>query len=369
MTSSTSIFPFERITIVGVGLIGGSLALAIRQQFPKVQITGVDKPSVLKRALERNAIHLGTPSLRKAIPQAQLIVLATPVHHILEVLPTIAKLAHPKAIITDTGSVKGVIVERASKLFPNGNFIGGHPMTGAEFSGIDAAHPLLFQNALYILTPSTHKRNSSLQKLIHLCTALDARVLTMDPLEHDRAVAAVSHLPQLAAVALMNTVGAKHTVAKKHLALAAGGFRDMTRIASSKFDMWHDILETNKPHVREALLLYIDTLQKMSKELQQNPLALKKDFVQSRALRGGIPRSMKGYLSALVDISVYVNDTPGQLALLTSALANASINIKDIELIKVRERRGGTFRLSFENNDVAQKAKQILKSNGFEICE
>lgn len=366
--SAPASIPFQRVTIVGVGLIGGSLALALRQRFPAIHITGVDRPKVLERALERKAIHTGA-TLSAAVQDSDLVILATPVSHILALLPQVARFIPPHAVVTDTGSVKRAIVERASSLFPRGNFVGGHPMTGAEFSGINAAHPLLFQNALYLLTPSPEGTKSAVNKLVRLFTSLDARVLTLDPVTHDKVVAAVSHLPQLAAVALMNTVGNRHAAARKHLALAAGGFRDMTRIASSPFDMWKDILETNRNDINEALQLYIDSLVTMAHELTENPALLKKDFLRSKNLRSRIPRSMKGFLNALVDLSVYLDDKPGQLARLTALLGKAHINIKDMELLKVREGRGGTFRLSFESEEVANRAKALLRRAGFEVCE
>ncbi len=256
--------PFQRITIIGVGLIGGSLALAIKQRFPSIHITGVDKPQVLKRALERHAIDVAESSIARAVSSADLIIIAAPVSAIVNLLPAVAKNIPPHAIVTDTGSVKQVIVKKAERLFPHGNFIGGHPMTGSEFSGIDAAHPLLFQNAIYILTPTRTTKKQSLRSLSKFFSSLDARIFTIDAAVHDSVVAAVSHLPQIAAVALMNTVGKHHPHAPSHLALAAGGFRDMTRIASSPFEMWKDILSTNQKEVRKALQLYMKQLEKLA---------------------------------------------------------------------------------------------------------
>ncbi|MGD0037038.1 MAG: prephenate dehydrogenase/arogenate dehydrogenase family protein, partial [Bacteroidota bacterium] len=136
--------PFQRITIIGVGLIGGSLALAIKHRFPPVQIIGVDKPQILKRALKRDVIDIAESSVERAVRSADLIIIAAPVFAIAKILPIVAKNISPHAIVTDTGSVKRAIVKQAQELFPDGNFVGGHPMAGSEFSGIDAAHPLLF---------------------------------------------------------------------------------------------------------------------------------------------------------------------------------------------------------------------------------
>jgi prephenate dehydrogenase len=359
--------PFQNITIIGVGLIGGSLALAIKQRFPAIRITGVDKPQVLKSALERNAIDLAEKSIEQSVRSADLVILAAPVSTIFKILPRVAKNCSSRTIVSDTGSVKHKLVNQAEKIFPYGNFIGGHPMTGSENSGINAAHPLLFQNALYILTPSRATKKQQVRSLAEFLNSLDARVVIIDPRTHDSVVAAVSHLPQLAAVALMNTVGRHHPDAPTHLAFAAGGFRDMTRIASSPFGIWNDILSSNQKEISKTLRLYIKELAKISSLVDSTPSRLRKEFQLSRTLRSSIPRSMKGYLNPLVELAIFVEDKPGELARLTASLANKSINIKDMELLKVREGQGGTFRLSFENRAVATDAAHVLDDAGFDV--
>jgi prephenate dehydrogenase len=366
-STKQSNIPLKRIAIIGVGLIGGSLALAIKHRFPSLQIIGVDTPQILKRALKRKAIDVAELSVEQAVQRADLVILAAPVSAIAKLMPLVAKSIPSGTIVTDTGSVKRAVVKQAQKLFPRGNFIGGHPMAGSEFSGIDAAHPLLFQNALYIITPTSKTHKTALRTVANFFNALDARIITMDPALHDSIVAAVSHLPQLAAVALMNTVGKQHPDAPAHLSLAAGGFRDMTRIASSRFSMWNDILSANKKEIGKVLRLYIRQLETMAAVVDTNPSRLSKDFSSSRNLRLHIPPSMKGFMAPLVDLSVFVEDKPGELARLTSSLAKKKINIKDMELIKVREGRGGTFRLSFENRNVSHEAARILQRARFDV--
>jgi prephenate dehydrogenase len=359
--------PFQNITIIGVGLIGGSLALAIKQRYPSVQITGIDKSQVLKRAISCRAIDAAGRSIQQAVRSADLVILAAPVSTIAKILPIVAKNCSQRTIVTDTGSVKQLLVKKAVRLFPNGNFVGGHPMAGSEFSGIDAAHPLLFQNALYILTPIPTTKKQSLRVLAKFFASLDARIFIIDPATHDSVVAAVSHLPQLAAVALMNSVGMYHSDAPDHLAFAAGGFRDMTRIASSPFGMWKDILSANQKEIHKALRIYIKQLNKIVSMVDSAPSRLSKEFNMSRTLRSHIPRSMKGYLTPLVELVVFLEDKPGELARLASSLSNRSINIKDMELLKVREGRGGTFRLSFENRAVAADAAHALQKARFDV--
>ncbi len=359
--------PFQRVTIIGVGLIGGSLALALKEKFPAIHITGFDLPAVLKRALQRKAIDIAEHSVERAVRSADLVVIATPISVISKLLPRIARAVSPQTVVTDTGSVKHALVRQADRLFPQGNFIGGHPMTGSEYSGIDAAHPLLFQNALYLLTPAKTSNRRSLRLLSRFISSIDARVLILDASIHDSVVSAVSHLPQLAAVALMNTVGKRHAQARKHLALAAGGFRDMTRIASSPFAVWKDILQFNRKEIAASLRIYTQHLKRLELELKQNSRKLSSEFSTSRSLRSRIPQSMKGFLSALVDVPIFIEDKPGELARLTGLLAKQKINIKDMELLKVREGRGGTFRISFENRTIAAEAARILRKGGFGV--
>jgi prephenate dehydrogenase len=358
---------FRRIAILGVGLIGGSLALAIKRRFPAAYIAGYDKPAVLKRAKERRAIDEAAASPHAAVDGADLVVLAAPISAILSLLPKLSASVAPGTIVTDVGSVKQSIAALGDMFFPNGNFIGGHPMTGAEFSGIEAAHPLLFQNAVYLLTPTENTDRRLLACLANFLDDMETRVMKLSPEEHDSTVAALSHMPQLAAVALMNTVGSEQCIASKRLTLGAGGFRDMTRIASSPFGMWRDILAANQEAAAAILRQYIEHLKHMADVLEKHPERLESEFRTSRTLRSRIPRSMKGFLTPLVDVSVFVEDKPGQLALLAGVLSKAKINIKDLELLKVREHRGGTFRLSLESRRVAEKAKRVLRRAGFEV--
>jgi prephenate dehydrogenase len=303
---------FKNITIIGVGLIGGSLALAVKNRYPECRITGVDKPSVLKRAIERRVVDTAETSVKKAVQTADLVFLCTPISVITKMIPVIASNIPRHALITDTGSVKKKIMETARRFFHEGNFIGGHPMTGSEQTGIEAANPLLFQNAIYILTPEEMCSRRLLHKLAKFLSSLDARVIVLDAALHDSVTAAVSHLPQLAAVALMNTIGKYHPHAPKHLPLAAGGFRDMTRIASSPFSIWKDILTENKKEAGRAIGIYIRQLKKIASAINGRPSKLSDEFKTSRKLRARIPRSMKGYLSPVVDISVFIEDKPGE---------------------------------------------------------
>ncbi len=360
---------FRNITIIGVGVIGGSLGLAIKKRFPSARIVGVDTRDVLKKAMKRGAIDKATTDLRDALSEADLVFLATPVSVIQKILPNVAALTTRRTVVTDVGSVKRSIMRGARTLFPHGNFIGGHPMAGVEFSGVDAAHPLLFENAVYVLSPMKSNPAGMIEQFAEFLKELGARVVVLDPKTHDEVASVVSHLPQLTAVALTNVAGKEHRSGRRHLRLAAGGFRDLTRIASSRPEMWKDILEFNRDEIDKSLVLLIRELEHYRKYLRSRSKDLAGRFRLARRIRDSIPKSMKGFLHPLAELYVFVKDKPGMMAKMTSVLAKADINIKDIELVKVREGRGGTFRLAFESKETSARAGVILRKANFEIGE
>ncbi|MGA7159745.1 MAG: prephenate dehydrogenase [Bacteroidota bacterium] len=357
-----------KIAIIGLGVIGGSLGLAIKQNRPRAVIVGFDSPGVLRRAKKRKAIDLLAPSLRSAVSDADIVFVCTPVGSILKLLPEISRCVPPQAIVTDVGSVKGIIQTRAKRYFSaRGVFIGGHPMAGSEGSGIEYADSMLFQNAVYVLCPfrGSGKR---IQPLVSLLKSIGARILTMDAREHDRVAAAISHLPQLIAVSLMEHAAGKNKRNPAFLQLAAGGFRDMTRIASSPFRVWKDILSNNRNEARKALGEFEKLLRQFRKGLLQDSLSdIGKKFIRAKSFRDSIPKNTKGFLHSLHDLFVWVDDKPGTLARMTAALFRSGININDIELLKVREGQGGTFRLSFESVETASHASKVLKAKGFRV--
>lgn len=355
--------PFKRITIVGLGLIGGSLGLAIRKQLPGVVITGFDRPRVLSEARKRGAIHVAGSSLARAVADADLVILAVPLNQIPILLPKIARQVSPATLVTDVGSVKAPVMTLARRWFPRGNFIGGHPMTGSEQTGIRAAHPLLFENAIHVLTPLPR---APLRPLAELIRRIGGRPLKMDPATHDSIAAVVSHVPQLVAVGLMNLAGGSRAGSQQTLRLGAGGFRDLTRIASSPFTTWSGILPANRNEVVHTLGRLERLLAGYRRALLRNDWkALRRQFQRSGRLRDRIPKDMKGFLHALAILEVFIPDKPGMLAKLAVALARKNVNIKDIELMKVREGTGGTFRLSFESEEEKRMAAAILRSKGF----
>ncbi len=356
----------ERVAIVGVGLIGGSLALAWKERHPSLHITGFDRPEVLEAAQSRGILDETAHTLPQALERADVVVLAVPLAAMEIVLTNAVPHLKPGAIVTDVGSVKVPIMSAATRqLGADHVFVGGHPMAGAEQSGLSNADGFLFENATYVLCPS-HKTDAvAYGMLVELVEATGARVLAMDAEQHDRVAACVSHLPQLVATTLMDVVARRSHVDAAVLELAAGGFRDMTRIASSPFALWASILEANYSEVTQALdelmaaLLNVRTHITMGDYTELAPV-----FDRARAVRETIPKDFKGFLQPLADVYVYAEDQPGVLAHITGSLFACGINIKDLALLKIREGTGGAFRVSFKDEATADAAVVALNEAG-----
>ena len=350
-----------------MGLIGGSLGLALKRTGFGGQIVGVSRASTIDKALELGAIDEGWSydDLGRALKGADLVFICTPIKRILELIKEIGRLADPGAIVTDVGSTKRLIAAQAQAHFRDEiYFVGGHPMAGSEKSGVTAADPFLFQNAIYILVPDTRVPADRYQVLVDLLRRLGARVMELGVEAHDQAVAAISHLPQIIATSLVGMVGQLNAERDHFLPLAAGGFRDLTRIASSPFvPVWEDICATNADEIRGMIDRYIAALQDLQGRLEEEQL--KADFDFANEIRGAMPRDSKGFIHALHEVLVLAEDRPGVIAEIGQALGKEGVNINDIEVIKVREGEGGTLRLGFDSVEGAEKAIEILEKIGY----
>lgn len=281
-------FSFKKITIIGVGLIGGSLGLALEDKKPNFKIVGIDKQEIIEKAIERGAIDEGTVNLEEGIKEADIVIIATPVKTILNLLTQIHPFFKKGCIITDTGSTKGQIVERADKVLSKDIFfIGGHPMAGSEEYGIESANPHLFQDRTYILTPTKKSNLIAIEKISSLIKMIGANRLILNPLKHDRIVGAMSHLPQIMAVSLINMVS--ELVQKEnnnnYFKAIGEGFKDMTRIASSPYKIWEDICDTNQENIVEMIQEFRNYLGVIEDKLKNDPSSLKEEFQKASKLR------------------------------------------------------------------------------------
>jgi len=359
---------FKTVAIVGVGLIGGSLGLALKNKGFAGKIIGIDRQGNLDNAFSRKAIDKGftRDQMIEGIAGADITFLCAPIHVILKQIKEIGDNVKPGAIITDAGSIKRQIVETANEVLPQHcHFIGGHPMAGSEFKGVGAADPFLFENATWVLTPGRPVEHAKIKALVDMLENIGANVLIMQAELHDEIAAAVSHLPQMSALALMNLVGSRNEESTHFLKMAAGGFRDMTRIASSPFSVWASICSINADMIGNYIDAYINELQQL-KSFVQEPVELEKYFSKAAKNRLSIPTDTKGFLKPQFEISVTAEDRPGVIAKIATTLASHQINIKDMEVLKIREDEGGTFRLAFSGQYEQQTAIELLNAEGFD---
>ena len=256
---------FEKIAILGLGLIGGSIALAAREIWPAGLVIAVDAKDVLEQAMVRHAIDVAADE-PYVISEADLVILAAPVRQNLELLEQLDDCIDKPAVITDVGSTKRAIVEAARALPPRFTFVGGHPMGGASRGGFQAARPDLFKGRPWIFTPHGDGSGEALEQLSAFVSAMGAAPRTMSAADHDALLAFLSHLPQLTASALMDVVGSGGGDA---LALAGRGLIDTTRLAASPPGIWRDIAATNADEIRRALDALIARLTELRDDLEQ----------------------------------------------------------------------------------------------------
>jgi prephenate dehydrogenase len=274
---------FNRIAIVGVGLIGGSWGLALKKYGNRAARIGCDRLDVLKAALACKAIDEAEEDLRRAVAGADLVILAAPVGAILDALPIVGRAVPEHALVTDVGSVKFVIMERAREVFGS-LFLGGHPLAGKERSGIEHADGSLFENARYALVPQKENdlQDGRAQAFVKLLDSFKARPWVTDAATHDHAVAFLSHLPQLASTGLASLIQEQQERSPLPLELAATGFRDSIRLAESPYAVWRDICHANSRNITEALDALIEKLQTIKQHLQDDELG--RDFDQAAKL-------------------------------------------------------------------------------------
>ncbi|MBI4889709.1 MAG: prephenate dehydrogenase/arogenate dehydrogenase family protein [Acidobacteria bacterium] len=271
---------FQTVAIAGVGLIGGSFALALRRAGFAGRILGVSSARTIERALELRVIDAGA-TLEAACREADLVYLAGPIHSILETLPRLSDWLKPEALVTDAGSTKGRICEAAAG-WPKGQFLGGHPMAGKEVRGVEAAEAALFEGRPYLLTPTGPEQfdTAAARELVDWVEKIGAIPHLLSPADHDRIVSLSSHLPQMLSTALAATLGRDESAAE--IAAAAGpGLVDSTRLALSAWEIWRDILDTNQPAILEAMDRFAAAWQEVRNDLASGKV--ERDFVTGAA--------------------------------------------------------------------------------------
>jgi prephenate dehydrogenase len=376
-----------RVAVVGLGLLGASLAEAARKRWPGTRVAGVSSPATLDKALAAGLIESGHPyaDIDSAVAEADLVVLCTPIGQILSALEAWAVKApalKPGSIVTDVGSTKAGICAAGRRAFPSDGsrgavFVGSHPMAGSEKTGLDARDALLFQNASWVICPEseglppgqTERLAAAADKLQAFAQGLGARVTRMPADLHDQVAAHVSHLPQLLSTALASYIGGRQAVVENCLQIAGGGFRDMTRLAASPFHVWEPILRANQFAVRETLRGFRAHLDGMEVALGDER-APGGDlgagyFREANRLRAQLSTAKKGFAVPLSEILVDLEDKPGELVRVFAPLAAGGLNVLDVEILKVREGEGGVLMLGFHGAEAAGKAVAALGASGF----
>jgi len=353
----------KSISIIGLGLIGGSIAKAIKNTDFNISVSAFDKENVLEEAFLEGIIDKKLVNVEKSL-DSDLIFLCTPVDISIRIFEFLAPKLKEKQIITDVCGVKEPFRKIWDNIKSEGEYFGGHPMTGKEISGYKASDPLLFENSVYILSDCI-KNSKNSNDFFDLLKSFGCRLIFLSPEIHDEVVANVSHVPQLVSVSLVNSL-IKNKKNINFVDFAGGGFKDMTRIASSKFDIWKDVISENKNEIFSALENLINELIDVRNLIVAGDgKKLSERFEKSRLIRDAIPKTRKGFLTPLYDLFVFVKDEPGVVAKISSELFKMGINIKDIELLKIREGAGGTFRVSFESEKDALIAEKLMKNIGY----
>lgn len=288
---------FKKVAIIGVGLIGGSLALVLKQKGMAGSITGIGRGLANLEAAKRlGIVDETTQDVAEGVRGADLVVVAVPVLKIPETVEMAAPHLKPPCIVTDVGSVKGPMIERIERALPEGvSFVPGHPIAGTEHSGAEAAFAELFTDRVCVLTPTGRTPAEALETIKEIWEAAGSRVISMDAEAHDRVLAAVSHLPHMIAYTLVNTVadagveGGGGGAVEDILGYSAGGFRDFTRIASSSPEMWADICEMNRVRIVEAIEAFSKRLERLKGLIEAgDPEGVRKEFDRAKRLRDSL---------------------------------------------------------------------------------
>jgi len=361
----------QKIGFIGLGLIGGSIARAIRQYFPGFEIVAYDKnKEALALATQESVIDVAVTAIDDNFKNCSYIFLCAPVSCNTAYLGQIKQYLHGGCILTDVGSVKTNIHKEASRLGIDKYFIGGHPMAGSEKSGYRNSKAMLIENAYYVLTPSACVPEEKVSRYQAFVESLRAIPVILDYEEHDYVTGAISHLPHIIASSLVNFVRDADTEKELMKHLAAGGFKDITRIASSSPTMWQHICLKNRENISDILGQYIGTLSKVKEYVDHgDEQALYQWFEASRNYRDAIPSSSAGAIKKAYAIYCDIIDEAGGIAAIATILASGGISIKNIGIVNNREFEEGVLRIEFYEEPSERKAIELLQKYRYIIYE
>ncbi len=350
------------IGFIGLGLIGGSIAKGLKRANKEHYIMAFARHrETLDAALSDGAIDEALEGVNETLLRCDYIFLCTPVSYNEEYLAAIRPFLRKDAILTDVGSVKGSIHETVKQMDMEANFIGGHPMAGSEKSGYSYSTDHLVENAYYVITPTALSPRDKVEELKELALSLSALPLILDYKEHDYIVAGISHLPHLIAASLVKLVKDKDTPEQTMKLVAAGGFKDITRIASSSPIMWQQICAANREQVQSVLRDYIDALSQVHTAVADgNDKAIYDLFDVSGEYRNSIADRSSGPIKKEYALYCDILDESGAIATIATILASHQINIKNIGIIHNREFEEGVLKIEFYEEEASLQATELL---------
>lgn len=361
----------KKIGFVGLGLIGGSIAKAVRHYYPDYEIIAFDKnKETLALATQESTINVACTSIDDNFANCDYIFLCAPVSFNTAYIKQLRQYLHKDCILTDVGSVKSSIHKEVIKLGIEEYFIGGHPMAGSEKSGFANSKAILIENAYYILTPSSKVSQEKVDDYARFVESLRALPVQLTYEDHDYITGVISHLPHIIAATLVNFVKDSDSNDEMMKHLAAGGFKDITRIASSSPTMWQHVCLKNRENIVNILDKYIKMLEDAKERVKEGSEQEIYDlFETSKNYRNSIPGGSSGPIKRVFAVYCDIVDEAGAIATIATILAANNITLKNIGIIHNREFEEGVLRIEFYDEDSSHKATELLEKYRYTVYE
>lgn len=360
-----------KIGFIGLGLIGGSIARAVRHFYPDAEIIACSRTRAsVEQAVTDGVVNQIPDGVNAEFGDCDYIFLCAPVSSNLKYLGALKPLIGPSCIITDVGSTKCDIHAQVTALHMEANFIGGHPMAGSEKTGYANSKRILIENAYYVITPTAQVPEEAVERYRDFVASLKALPLVLDFKTHDYVTAGISHLPHIIASSLVNLVKDSDTEDGIMRLVAAGGFKDITRIASSSPEMWEQVCMSNRENISSILNDYIESLTKIRQQLDRAEAgAVYQLFETSRDYRNSLPVKGSGPIQRIYEIYCDMVDEAGGIATLATILASNQINLKNIGIVHSREFIEAVLRIEFYDETAMKQAADILRRYRYVIYE
>ncbi|MCI1931836.1 MAG: prephenate dehydrogenase/arogenate dehydrogenase family protein [Clostridia bacterium] len=359
----------KKVGIIGLGLIGGSLAKALRKRVGVEKIVALNRnEDVLKTAYNEGVIDEYTLEINSVFSDCDIVFICTPVNFVFDYAKKLIPFVDKNCIISDVGSTKGKIYEHIKEISDNFFYIGGHPMTGSEKFRYTASKEHLFENAYYILAPAENVPEKKIDYFKKIILKIGAIPVIVSPFLHDYITASISHVPHIIAAGLCNNVKMLDTKEHHMHQIAAGGFKDITRIASSNPEMWESICFENKDEILKVIASLEKVIGRIKKDLScEDHEDVHKYFDEARLYRDSFSNVTPGSFVKRYEISIDVLDKPGSIAIIAVLFSSNNLNIKNMNIVNNRERENGVLKVSFESESERQKAIRILREMNYDV--